>query len=422
MESLKTLKKIISIAVVLLMTTSWSLDASADVMLNYTRVEASDLMSGMEFIMVADGNMALPVDRGRTFGYLYTSPMEEEAGEIQVPDELASCNFMLETAPNGYFYIKDSYDRYMYLKGSYNSFDVSATLPEVSAEWSIEINDDGTAKILNIYSGKYIQYDPKYTSYGAYDNDRGVMPKIYVRVPNTGDPSEYKELKSLNDAIEKALLLGNLEFSDPYVIDFEPVVAYVTGAYNYIYEGGRYFLIYKDNLGVDAGQTIKKGWKGKLHNYFGLLELQPEEDTELAGGPQVGIPDPVRIENAAEIDLDKLSAVVYIPNVVFGEDTPGSKTAYSGKIGDESVAFYNNYSISSYPAGTYNVLATIGRYYDQLQVQPINLFSTDSVEELIIDESNECYDLQGNRITEPRKGGIYIRKSRQSVGKVAIHR
>ena len=190
---------------------------------------------------------------------------------------------------------------------------------------------------------------------------------------------EYSTLHSIREAIETASLLGYDEYSEPYVIDFEPIVTFAWRGTTYITSDDGYFSIYDENLELTPGQIIRKGWTAKLHNYYGILEFSPTEDTTIIGGDIFSVPDPVRIEYSTQISRDLLSAVVYIPNVEFGEDTPGERSTFTGKLKNQHLIFYNNFAVPSQPAGTYDVIATIGSYYDQLEVQPIELISANSV-------------------------------------------
>lgn len=142
----------------------------------YTHTLATSITSGAKYAIVADGNAAVTLDKN--YGYWQVSQVEEDGTGVTITDE--ACNFVIESAPSGDYYIKDANGKYVYQAGTYNSFNFSATLPESGAEWSIEIRTDGTAKILNKAVNKYIQYDPAYNSYGSYADAKGVMPKLYV--------------------------------------------------------------------------------------------------------------------------------------------------------------------------------------------------------------------------------------------------
>lgn len=143
---------------------------------SYTHTLATAITSGAQYAIVADGNAAVTLDKN--YGYWSVEQVDEDGLGIALSE--AACNFVIEAAPGGGYYIKDANNKYVYQSGTYNSFNFSSTLPENGAEWSIEIRSDGTAKILNKAVNKYIQYDPAYTSYGSYADAKGVMPKLYI--------------------------------------------------------------------------------------------------------------------------------------------------------------------------------------------------------------------------------------------------
>ncbi|MDE6649610.1 MAG: Ig-like domain-containing protein [Muribaculaceae bacterium] len=234
---------------------------------------------------------------------------------------------------------------------------------------------------------------------------------------------EEKEptLHSLGEALEKAALLSNKEYSEPYVIAFEPVITYIGGASNHIAQDGKYSIIYKGDLGLKPGQTVKKGWKARLYNFNGLLELVPVEDAVISGGETGNVPAPVVIRNANEINNSLISAVVLMYNVTFNSDTPSSRTTYTGTVGNQTMIFYNSYSLPSQPAGTYNVLATVGSY-NNLQIQPIEFTKPQaSVDEIETDdEPVEYFDLKGLPVENPSNGDILIRRKGKKVEKIFV--
>ena len=260
-----------------------------------------------------------------------------------------------------------------------------------------------------------ILYVP-YKSKSLYESTEGW--KKFKRIEAYDSP-DYLTLSSLEEAIDKAKMLTNKEYSESYIVDFEPTVTFVSGSNTYISEKGKYFLIYKDNLGILPGQTIKKGWKARLYNFNGLLELVPMEETEVLVGNTGIVPEPLRIYNAKDLNLDILSAVVYIPNVSFDISTPETRTTYTGTFQNQHFTFYNSYSLKTNPIGTYDIIATIGSY-NGLQIQPIEFIRTNSVDEVNIDEPIEYYNLQGQRVKNPDERGIYIQKKGQRIDKVII--
>ena len=69
--------------------------------------------------------------------------------------------------------------RYFYQTGKFDSFNVS-TNPSSGNIWSIETATDGTFTITNVDVNKHMQFDTKYSSFGSYEDERGLLPYLYV--------------------------------------------------------------------------------------------------------------------------------------------------------------------------------------------------------------------------------------------------
>ena len=130
-----------------------------------------------KYLIVAGNNQAAALDASKSYGYLPVTTVSPENGTINTTETNA---FSFEAVEDGYS-IKDSQGRYLYMKGDYNSVNLDTTLPSEGGVWTVEFNADGTAKITNTYSGKVMQYDSQYNSYGIYPDTRGEMPTLYKK-------------------------------------------------------------------------------------------------------------------------------------------------------------------------------------------------------------------------------------------------
>ncbi|MBQ9476672.1 MAG: lamin tail domain-containing protein [Bacteroidales bacterium] len=123
-------------------------------------------------------HVAKALAENKTYGYLpYVDVTANADGSLPITDE--ALLWTLSPAPNCW-YIQDSYGRYLYMTGTFNSFNVSADLPASGAEWTVETRSDGTMKIICDETGKYIQYDAQYGSWGSYPDDRAIFPGMFV--------------------------------------------------------------------------------------------------------------------------------------------------------------------------------------------------------------------------------------------------
>lgn len=149
-----------------------------------TYKEVSAITSGKQYILVskADNILGKPVESNKKYNYLYKEEVTISEGEIKTNDYFA---FTIEAVEGGYT-IKDSYGRYLYTKDdTYKNFNVSETMPEEGAVWTITFNEAGEATITNVLSGKYVQYSAQYNSYGAYPDAQGTLPTLYEEADDT---------------------------------------------------------------------------------------------------------------------------------------------------------------------------------------------------------------------------------------------
>lgn len=141
----------------------------------YTR--ASAITSGSNYIMVADGFAAEAVAEDDNYGYLNGFEVTPEDDKVTLSNVF--CGFVFTETEGGYT-IQDYYGRYYYMSGTFNSFNVTDT-PEEGYVWTVEIQSDGSALITNTSTGKFVQFDSEHGSYGAYSDERGSLPVLYVK-------------------------------------------------------------------------------------------------------------------------------------------------------------------------------------------------------------------------------------------------
>lgn len=142
----------------------------------YVFHKATQIVDGRSYLIVADGNAA-SVQPGN-YGYLYNpGSVIDTDGAVTLSSKSLAWTF---TAVDGGYTILGSDGRYLYQTGTYNSFNFSATRIDGDV-WTVEFQEDGTAKIINNAVNKYIQYSTGYASYGSYPvaQDGGVVPVLY---------------------------------------------------------------------------------------------------------------------------------------------------------------------------------------------------------------------------------------------------
>lgn len=138
---------------------------------DYPKFEA-----GEYWIMFGE-EVAVPVSG--SYGYLYTAKANKsDDGKLTSTAD----NIFKFTAVEGGFNIQDANGMYYYMKGTYDSFNVDAS-PVDGSVWTVQQTGDITFKLVNASNGKVMQYDPAYSSAGAYSSDRSGA--IYPNLVNT---------------------------------------------------------------------------------------------------------------------------------------------------------------------------------------------------------------------------------------------
>lgn len=143
-------------------------------------METTAVESGKTYALAANVEgtnfMANTLSATYDYGYLPVN----EAGTAALVGATDLLNGFTLTETNGGYTIQDAYGRYLYMKDNFDSFNVSADRQEGDV-WTVEPQADGTVKITNVLTGKYIQYSASHNSYGAYADVQGVMPSLFVK-------------------------------------------------------------------------------------------------------------------------------------------------------------------------------------------------------------------------------------------------
>ncbi len=137
--------------------------------------KVTEITSGAEYAFVVDNIAACNITGN--YGYLQPAQVEGSGDEVEL--DASTCSFRLIAHEDGY-YIQQMDDRYFYMQGTYNNFNVGSSTGS-NGVFTIEFQEDGTAKITNQFNSKFIQFDPSYNSFGAYTDLRGRLPYIYQK-------------------------------------------------------------------------------------------------------------------------------------------------------------------------------------------------------------------------------------------------
>lgn len=175
-------------------------------------MKTTTVESGKTYILAADNEgtavIAQTVGVNNSHGYLYVN----EAAPADLMGATDLLNGFTLTETNGGYTIQDAYGRYLYMKDDYNSFNVSTDRQEGDT-WTVEPQADGTVKITNVLKEKFIQYSTQYESYGAYTDEQGIKPSLYVKnsieVNEDGYATAYSDnAVILPEGLQAAIVTG----------------------------------------------------------------------------------------------------------------------------------------------------------------------------------------------------------------------
>lgn len=171
--------------------------------------KVTQIVDGRSYLIVADGNAAY-CELPKGYGYLPVSSVIDTDGSITLSNKAFAWTF---TAVDGGYTIKGPDDIYIYQTGTYNSFNISASRMDGDV-WTVEFQEDGSAKIINVSVQKYIQYSTGYGTYGSYAiaQEGGVVPSLYEEEvdPNAATLIPSESVVSVDaDATEAVFQIGS---------------------------------------------------------------------------------------------------------------------------------------------------------------------------------------------------------------------
>lgn len=166
---------------------------------------------------------ATSLEESKTYGYLPFAAVMVNENQIASNTTNDAYAFTLEASDTpGQYYLKDTYGRYMYNSGSYNSFNVASSKDTDNTYlWTISMESDGTVSLKNVASGKWMQRDASYGTFGIYDTEKGARPYAFKLndgslVPPTPKPtlavsSENVAFAAAGESKEVTYTAENLE-------------------------------------------------------------------------------------------------------------------------------------------------------------------------------------------------------------------
>lgn len=204
-----------------------------------------------------------------------------------------------------------------------------------------------------------------------------------------------------------------------FVVGCDLTIGFRNASNIFVTDGKDWIQIY-GNLPATlvAGSKINKGWKAKYKLYDSTTpELLPVAVASVTGVEGSFTPGKV---DASKVTVDLVNSVITIPDVVFAEATPSTKTNFEGKVGDVTLSFRNNYLITGVDAGTYDVTVVVIIFNKATSLYVIKYDSKSGIEDVTVDNNApvEYYNMQGVKISEPQAGQIVLRRQGSKVTKI----
>lgn len=123
---------------------------------------------------------ATSLEESKIYGYLPFAAVMVNENQIASNTTNDAYAFTLEASDTpGQYYLKDTYGRYMYNSGSYNFNVASSKDTDNTYLWTISMESDGTVSLKNVASGKWMQRDASYGTFGIYDTEKGARPYAF---------------------------------------------------------------------------------------------------------------------------------------------------------------------------------------------------------------------------------------------------
>ena len=277
---------------------------------------------GGDYWIVFDGGAATPLSS--SYGYLYTAPVnKDEAGKITSTAQ----NIFTFTAVEGGFTIQDPSKQYYCMQGSYDSFNVYATLPETGGVWTVKQVGSTEYQIVNAANGKVVQYDPAYSSAGAYSSERGILANL-VKVEVIPEPEPLGDATEIKDATE----------IEPEIIVEGLVTASSTKGVIVTDKTGS-LLVYGINSEVKVGDALKV--KGNLSSYNKGYQLANPHQYEIASSDN-------KIEYPEATELSTVSIPELVKPAIFLAQYVSVKGIVAPDKYNNAILTVGDYTVKSY--------------------------------------------------------------------------
>lgn len=417
----------------------------------YKYKKVTSVTSGKRYLIVANNSGALeamsPLASSKTYGY--PAQYDVTATDDVITLTTKDYEFVFTTSGSGYTIQQQKDSRYLWQESGYNTLS-AADSPSSNNIWAVTAQTDGTFKIYNTSTRKYIQYSTSHDSYGCYSNSSGILPNLY-------------ELVEGEDVPETTPVCYKYDERD----DWMYMTADNSGAYNIVDNDYYAFKVTEDvaNVGInytrDFSETnVWKAWfvpfsltlTDDLLSHFTFARFDKVVNSNgeneigvvtLSSGDvvQANTPYVVKSDLGDGYTFSLTSSTLYqstegnAVTLTSGSTTYTIKGIYTSKTtSEDDYGWYalslkegkfsqeNDYDITLNPFRFYLTITTASGASTDAKPQslPIRVIDGTSTGISNVNAGGEkgeqrIYDLQGRRVKAPTAKGVYIINGRKVV-------
>ncbi|MCC8114866.1 MAG: hypothetical protein LIP03_12925 [Bacteroidales bacterium] len=234
------------------------------------------------------------------------------------------------------------------------------------------------------YAGVYTGLDDYYymyiyvgTGYGyAYNTESGYVMNItyFCDVNNNQISGAYYVEWPAPTVVDNLNAIIDFADDEEFIVGAPLTVLYANGAYNYVTDGIVNALVYAEDLGLNAGDVLKTGWKANIGDLDGGQVVVPAQTLTALSTVDVPAPTPVEAADASMmIAAYNRNAYLCLENIVFEEATPVD-SLFTGLANGVEIKFNNIFNVASVSPGAYDVTGFVAADSTQVVFLPTSIY------------------------------------------------
>ena len=142
--------------------------------------KVTTITSGKSYVMVYNGQVAIPIKDSFTYGYLYVEAPASTAGDVITT---SAANAITFRASGSGFTMLDSQGRYLSMDGEHSTSFQLYTSAAAGSVWNVTFGSDGAATITNaVMTNCVVCWKEQYSNLAPSDSSTGLLPYLYEKV------------------------------------------------------------------------------------------------------------------------------------------------------------------------------------------------------------------------------------------------